>query len=75
MGVRTKMSDQFNNEPQEAEMEKRGVVEGEGEAPKTQTKEATSKEACDKQKCCGEPTCGTDTMSKLAEAVAAKPVN
>lgn len=54
-------------------MEKRGVVEGENETPKTQTKEAATNEACDKPKCCGQQACGTDPMSKMAEAVADKP--
>lgn len=54
-------------------MEKRGVVEGEIEAPKTQTKEAATNEACDKPKCCGQQACGNDPMSKMAEAVAEKP--
>lgn len=48
-------------------MEKRGVVEGENEAP---TKQAADK-SCEKPKCCGN-ACGTDPMSKLAEAVAEK---
>lgn len=55
-------------------MEKRGVIEGEGEATKTQEKEAATNEACSKPKCCGQSACGTDPMSKMAEAVAEKPV-
>ena len=48
-------------------MEKRGVVEGENEAP---AKQAADK-SCAEPKCCGN-TCGTDPVSKLAEAVADK---
>lgn len=48
-------------------IEKRGVVEGEGEAPAA-TKQA---EAC-QPKCCGNPqACGSDPLSKVAEAAAA----
>lgn len=48
-------------------MEKRGVVEGENEAPAKQAADT----ACEKPTCCGN-ACGTDPMSKLAEAVADK---
>lgn len=50
----------------EMSMEKRGVTEDEGEAPKT-TKEA--KDGACKPNCC-QQACGTDTMSKMAEAAA-----
>lgn len=49
-------------------MEKRGVLDGENEAPKAVEKAAG---ACDRPKCCKQDQpCGTDPLSKAAEVAA-----
>jgi hypothetical protein len=51
-------------------MEKRGVCQGEGEAPKTQTKTSSDNK---QQGGCARPACGHDTASKAAEAASTPP--
>jgi len=52
-------------------LEKRGVCDGENEAPKVEKVAEKTAESCDKPKCCkAEQACGTDPLSKAAEVVA-----